>query len=399
MKATAIAASVATSLALSTTWSQDAAADTLSEVRKAVTDGKTSISLRYRFEMVDQDGVDKNANASTLKTRLSWKSAAFKGFYTSVEVDNVSVIGSDNFNSTGNGKGQYPVVADPKGTDLNQAYLAYKGDGFTVTAGRQRINHNNQRFVGGVGWRQNEQTFDGYRLQSQVGDQLSFDYSYVYNVNRIFGPSGGKSDLKGKIHLFNSQYQINGDHQLAAYWYNMDFDTAAALSNRTTGVSYKGEFGPVKVYGAYARQSDNGDNPVDYDADYLALETSVKWSSVTFTGGYELLGSDNGKGFVTPLATLHKFQGFADSFLTTPGQGVKDLYLKGSTKLGPASFALIWHDLSSDKGNIDYGTEWDMVAKYPLAKKMGLVLKYAKFDSDGYSSDTDKLWAMVSMKF
>ncbi len=43
--------------------------------------------------------------------------------------------------------------------------------------------------------------------------------------------------------------------------------------------------------------------------------------------GYELLGSDDGvAAFQTPLATLHKFNGFADQFLVTPAGGLQDIY-------------------------------------------------------------------------
>jgi len=84
-----------------------------------------------------------------------------------LQVDNVSLVGNDNYNSTVNGKTDYSVVADPKGTDINQALLRYQNDsGTTLSAGRQLVNQLNQRFLGGVGWRQNEQTLDGYRLQA-----------------------------------------------------------------------------------------------------------------------------------------------------------------------------------------------------------------------------------------
>ncbi|MFT6899012.1 MAG: hypothetical protein ACJA13_003443, partial [Paraglaciecola sp.] len=138
---------------------------TLDALQKAVAQGQTSLAMRYRYEGVDQDGIEKDANASTLKTRLGWKSASLNGFFANIEVDNVSTIGNDNYNNTVNGKSLYPVVADPTGTDLNQAYIGYKQGNVLFSFGRQRIVHNDQRFVGGVAWRQNEQTFDGYRVQ------------------------------------------------------------------------------------------------------------------------------------------------------------------------------------------------------------------------------------------
>ena len=126
-----------------------------SGITKALADSKVNVSFRARYEGVQQDGIEGNAAALTLKSRMTVKTGAFNGFSTGVEVDNVTAL-VNNYNSTRNGETEYPVVADPEGTDVNQAYLKYSGDKLTTIAGRQRILHNNQRFVGGVGWRQNE---------------------------------------------------------------------------------------------------------------------------------------------------------------------------------------------------------------------------------------------------
>ncbi|MFT4938675.1 MAG: hypothetical protein ACI88A_001704 [Paraglaciecola sp.] len=390
---------VGTALTALSSFSSQAGSNTFTALQNAVTEGSTSISMRYRYENVDQDGIDKDANASTLRTRLSWKSSDFNGFIANIEVDNISLIGNDNFNSTANRKGQYPVVADPKGTDLNQAYITYRSGDSLFSAGRQRINHGDQRFVGGVGWRQNEQTYDGYRLQYDNQNKLSFDFSYIYNVNRIFGPTGDNADLHGALLLLTGSYKIDKAHKLSAYAYNLDFDTALALSSRTIGLTYDGQISTLNVHAAYASQADAGDNPVDYSADYIALEVGTTVSSIKLALGYELLGSDNAKGFATPLATLHKFQGFADKFLATPTNGVEDIYLKVSTKYNKLGLSAVWHELSSDSTNIDYGSELDLTASYPLADKIGILLKYANFSADDFATDTSKLWAMANVKF
>ena len=126
------------------------------ELSKMVTDGKASVDFRYRYEFVDQEGFGKNAEASTLRSRLSLASAPLKGFSGMLEADDVRSVGSDDYNSTENGNTQYPVVADPEGTDLNQAWVRYAWESANGTLGRQRILHGNQRFIGGVAWRQNE---------------------------------------------------------------------------------------------------------------------------------------------------------------------------------------------------------------------------------------------------
>lgn len=371
----------------------------IKDIQNAIANGTTDLMLRYRYERVDQDNIDKTGNASTLLTRLSYKSADAKGFYTVFEVDNITSIGNENYNSTVNGNSQYPVVADPTLTEVNQAYVGYKYTDFELSFGRQRINHNDQRFVGGVAWRQNEQTYDGYRIQYGSNDSLKIDYSYVYNVNRIFGPDSPNGDLQGNLHLLNVNYAINKQHKLAGYVYELDFDTANAIATRTVGMSYDGNISSIKVHAAYATQSETGNNPTDFSAQYLALEVSAKVSAINVGIGYESLGSDNGKGFSTPLATLHKFQGFTDKFLGTPGTGVNDLYVRASGKVGKLALTAVLHQLDSDVGSIDYGTELNLIAKYPVADKVGLLVKYANYSADDFSVDTNKLWGMLTFKF
>ncbi len=57
----------------------------------------------------------------------------------------------------------------------------------TLTLGRQRINLDDQRFVGNVGWRQNEQTYDGFRVVNKSIPNLTVDVTYFDQVNRVFG--------------------------------------------------------------------------------------------------------------------------------------------------------------------------------------------------------------------
>jgi hypothetical protein len=200
------------------------------DLNKMVTEGKVNFDFRYRYEFVDQDGIDKDAGASTLRSRLTYQSAELRGISFLAEFDNVSVIGSERYNSTENGKTQYPVVADPKGTDINQAFIKYTGDSFDGTYGRQRILHDGQRFVGGVAWRQNEQTYDGFRADWKPTNTLKLDYSYVYNVNRIFGPDDGANpaNLHGNNHFVYVDYAIAEGHKIAGFSYLLDFDSQGA---------------------------------------------------------------------------------------------------------------------------------------------------------------------------
>ncbi len=116
--------------------------------------------------------------------------------------------------------------------------------------------------------------------------------------------------------------------------------------------------------------------------------------------GYEVLGSDNGVGFKTPLATLHAFQGWTDQFLVTPGDGIEDLYLGLSGAAGPLKLAATWHDFQAEDSNADFGTELDLVATWPVSAAWSLQAKYAEFFTDDASRyrDVRKFWLTVNLK-
>ncbi|GAA5139969.1 alginate export family protein [Thalassotalea piscium] len=387
--------------AISLALSGQAQASTIDDIAKAVKDSTVNVNLRYRLESVDQDGIDKDAIASTLKSRLTWKSGPINNLTFNVEVDNVTAIFVDDYNSTANGKTQYPVIADPEGTDLNQANVKYTGESLTFVGGRQRITHNNQRFVGGVAWRQNEQTYDAARFIYNVSDDVSFDYSYVFNVNRIFGPNDGAqvADWHGSFHLVNAEFKANEAHKFNAFAYLLDNEVSLGNSSNTYGIDYTGNFGKVTANLSYATQSDGYDNPKDFTADYYKAELSGKAGPIVLTAGYEVLGSDNGVGFSTPLATLHKFQGFADKFLGTPGTGIEDLYVTAATTVNGVKLAATYHDFSANSGGASYGSELDLVAAYSFSKHVSGLLKFAAYDADELGTDTNKLWAMATFAF
>lgn len=373
------------------------------ELKKAVQDGEVDFDFRYRYEFVDQDGSSDNAGASTLRSRITYTSGAISGWTAGVEADYVALIGSERYNSTANGNTEYPVVADPEGFDLNQAYLRYQNDAGTFTAGRQRIVHGSQRFIGGVAWRQNEQTFDALRAQIKASDSLSLNYTYVWNVNRIFGPEDGAqpSDWRSDSHLLMGAWKMRDGHTFEVFAYLLDFDNDNGLPNSaaTYGLGYAGKFGPVKVKASYATQSDYADSPLDYDADYYSIDLSSEVLAVTLNAGIEVLGSDSGAvGFRTPLATLHKFQGWSDKFLATPSSGIEDLYAGIAGTAGRVKLTLTYHDFRSRQGSLDYGEELNLVATAPLAEGITLQLKFAEYRADDFATDTTKAWLTLSVK-
>jgi len=385
------------------------AADTISE---AFTRGKGSVALRYRLESVDQDSFAKDALASTLRLRLNFKTEDWNGFGAFAEFDYIAEVGWDDYNGgSGNtpGKTRYPVVADPAGPDLNQAFLQWKNTGGTLLrAGRQRIQYDNDRFVGNVGWRQNEQTYDAAYLQQKTGGGLDFQLAYVWQVNRIFGDDvpAGRND--GNTWLGNLSQVWKDFGKLSGYYYDIDNDDVASFSTQTYGARFAGTRKMDSVGLGYAlevaHQVDAHDNAVDYSANYYRADLSLAFAMVTPYVGYESLEGDDsraGASFRTPLATLHAFNGWADTFLTTPDAGLEDMFGGVKGKAGVWNWDLLYHDFQAESGSVKFGSEIDASLSRGFAEKYSVLIKAAWFDAGhgGPYADTTKLWLQLTADF
>lgn len=381
--------------------------DNVGSIAEAFTDGDASVIFRYRFENVDQDNALKNANASTLKTRLNFKTKSWNDFSAMFEVDSVSNVFIEDYNSTFNGQTDYSVVADPTGTDVNQAWLQYTGfDDTLVRYGNQRINLDNQRFVGGVGWRQNEQTYDSLLIVNNSIADFTAIYSYVWDVNRIFGPDSPASEIKADTHVFNFSYTGLSFGKLSAYSYLLDAQEAPTINTQTIGVRLAGsKLGEGKNWSyelEYADQSDYDDRPTSLSADYFHGGLGYTFDGMTFGAGYEVLSGDAntpGQAFTTPLATLHKFNGWADQFLGTPSDGLEDFYVKFSTKLSDYKFTVVYHDFSAQDSGNDYGSELDFALSRKFSKHYSVLLKYAAYRAGDIKVDANKLWLMFTASY
>lgn len=388
-------------LAPATPWAeQDSALSFLGE-------GEARLSFRYRYETVDQDGLPEDAHASTLRSRLTYQTVREHKVGVVLEVDNVLRLGGANFGDGNRSVPGHPVVADPSGTEVNQAFFSFRPQTQSeIRLGRQRINLDDQRFVGGVGWRQNEQTYDAARFETRVGSGLKVDYSYLWNINRIFGPDGGAqpSDWDCQCHLLNIGATPWAGAKLAVFGYQLDLDDAPALASRTIGARLEGSRSrdgapDIHYLLVYASQSDAGANPNNYSAPYWHARVGLSHAGLKGSIGFESLGGDANQAnaaFVTPLATLHAFSGWADKFLATPGTGLQDLYLRVDAPLGGFKATLIYHDFSAEAGSADYGSEWDFSVSRKVSDGLQVLGKLAAYDADSLASDTTKFWVMVS---
>ena len=401
------------------------AADNLIDALKA---GQFDVDLRYRFEHVDDDSpkVLKDAEASTLRTALGYRTGLFRGFGAYLQMEDVRVLGPERYNDGGaNALSQYATVVDPPGTELNQGYLSYAGwRSWRLRVGREEWVLDDQRFIGDVGWRQNHQSYDLVRGSYRGLADTVLDYAYVWNVNRIFGQDNPNPLLRHfAMHsqLLHASWTGSGWGRLSAYGYLLDFAAAPALSTQTWGLRFSGEHalrgGWSAQYGAeYAKQLDYAANPHAIDADYALGELGLEYrlgawlQSVGAKLSYEWLSGDGGTSVLqTPLATGHAFQGWADKFLTTPADGIRDAYATLSAQVLGAKLMAVYHDFRADHGGYRYGHEVDVLLLRRFRTHYTVGFKYAGYTADrnalnvarnpGQNTDITKYWAFAQVKF
>ena len=399
-------------LAIGIACAVSAAAEEAATPLDALLAGKAGINLRPRYEHVEQDGRAYDANALTLRTLIDWQSGSWKGFSGFAQLIDVGRA-NDNYNDTRNGRTRFPVVADPDNTDINQLYLDYSGLPDTrLRLGRQSIKLDNVRFVGNVEFRQIMQVFNGITVENRSMPNLILTGGHLERLKTIVG-----DQQEIRLEMLNAAYQWREGNRVVAFGYFHDSPRTASAtgfadnSNRILGLRADGAY-PLDermtlLYTAeYAIQDDYAGGDARIDADYLHAGIGAGWASFYLRADYEQLSSNGGVyGFQTPLGTNHLFQGWADLFLSTPAQGIRDMYVSAGGKLGKAQWSAAWHDLRSDFGGIRYGSELDIGVSYPLYKKLAGKFEYASFKEEDVlggaarKPDTDKIWLTLTYSY
>lgn len=380
-----------------------------SSIGKFLGDGLWLFNARYRYENVSQNGFAKNAEAHTVRVRAGYQTAEVWNLQALAELEATSHLGG-SFNDTVNGNTAFPVVPDPESFELNRLQLRYTGLPKTsVTLGRQEINLDDQRFVGVVAFRQNEQTFDAVRIDNVSLPNLTLSYIYLDRINRVFGERSRQGHFNGNMHLMNTAYDLKPLGKFTVYAYLLDFNGVSALSTQTYGASLAGrqDLGgeTTMIYRAEgATQHPYAGNPHHFDLTYLRGELGLSRGIWSALGGVEHLEGDGRTGFSTPLATLHKFQGFADAFLMTPAGGITDAYgkigvAKQDIAFGPitgASLAGWYHGFDNPHGG-SLGSEFDLEAVLRFRDHVSASLTYANYSGVPGFASRDKIWLAVEI--
>jgi hypothetical protein len=367
---------------LTSSYAQQQAKDA-DPVKAVFRESKPTIDARARYEFGEQDGL-RSSSAATIRLRFGLQTPEIRGFKFFGEFEHTEAADRNSYQAAsvhGLGK-RKTIIADPESSELNRLWVSYSGYDSSLKLGRQRIKLDNDRFIGNVGWRQNEQTYDGVRFENNSVDGLTLTYGYLWNVQRIFGSEGvalaGQDDFDSRSHLVNLSYDKIPNATIKVYAYMLDLENRAGdnASNDSYGISVGGKIPAtdalsVGYYAEYASQRDAGDSLLDYSADYIHATLSGTLKGNTLGLGYEQLGEDKGVGFQTPLATAHKFNGFADVFLSTPGEGLIDLY---AWLVVPLPFGLnlraVYHDFEALRERVGLRAVEEAQVQLRLARKV-----------------------------
>lgn len=369
------------------------------------------IDARYRFEFVDQDGFDRNAAANTLRTRFGFEGDDLGDFAFELEAENVLHIGPDRFNDTVNGRNAFPNVNDPEAFELNLANITYSGLPDTeIRIGRQMIELNNERFVSDSPWRQNERTFDAFRIENRSIRNTTISYMYL---DRVHGPLGDRNptgEFESDSHIFTADFELDQYGELNTYALLFDFSNADAFSSASIGARWENsvtvtDYFVADLFAEYAYQSDHGDNPADYGLSYMHFGAGTAYGPIRGAVAYERLGGDGVDAVQFPVGMRHGRNGFADAFVITPASGVGDLYLEveagwprppiGGRRL---SALVQLHRYSAVEGSGKLGDELDAWVRWAYSRRILAELRMAFFDGTA-AGPADRNKVMFSLQY
>lgn len=355
--------------------------------------GKFNINYRIRWELFELDDGSPNRNGFSHRIRYGYRTPNLYGFTAMAEGESLWAI-SD-------GSDIHPLDQSGTGTDLNQLWLNYSNADYGYAKfGRQLYTLDDQRFIGHVGWRQNIQTFDALTGSITAIENFKLNAFYFDGVNRV---TGAHDELDGTWGL-NGSY-VFGDHlKLFGFYYKVKAKArqtlGQAVNSDTIGARVSGKFDArddlkLNYFASYAFQTDGRSAPSSYDLSYFSGDINAAFRRLTLGGGVEILEGDGISGFSTPLATVHKFNGFADVFLpiasTSIPSGLNDYYVYvgykiplGGNKTLPIKVIYHWFDANDVSTN--YGQEIDLVANYSVNKYMKVIGKFGHYSTDSAGS-------------
>ena len=300
------------------------------------------------------------------------------------------------------------LIADTESSRFTKLYVQKSFGDVNVIFGDRPINLGNQRFVGSVNWRQMPQTFGALSAETDINENAHVYGAVLFKRNGVTQATT-KEYNTGSL-LLNGTYKVSDSLNLEAYGYLIE-DTHNTLGIKGKGSVSIGMENPVSYEVEVAVQADPSITTDAYSGDvstkYYRVEAESKLKSVSFGLGFESFGDkDSGTtGFSTPLATLHKFNGWSDVMAsraaTGDANGFSDLFVSVGLNDVIGMPSLSYHVFNSVTNDIEYGSEIDFSVSKKVSDRLTLSAKAAIFSAGDASalSDTNKFWIMASSSF
>lgn len=374
---------------------------------------------RLRFETRGQQNLDSSI-ANTFNIKPYIKTTEWEGFSGLFETEHTIAL-TEDFNSSPStapfpSVGGNTQIADPETNEVNQIYVQYKNDFAQIRAGRQQINIDDQTFIGGVAWRQNEQTYDAV-TGIFTKDNFKLTLGFIEEVHRIFGSDAplvvGSFEGDGSW-IANLGYTGEG-YKASLYTYLLDFSESVNgwASSKTYGGHFSTDLAGGTLYAEAAYQTEGNGSPFEYNDFFSHVKYSKKIAGIAGTAGLWYQGDD----FRQPLQTAHKFGGFADVFLANqiglsdgPApdfDGLVDLYVSAVKTGLPGGIKAVGalHYYLDENFSNNYGWEADAVLIKKLNSNVTALVKAAYYfgnnDSEflGTQQDLAQLTAQLDFKF
>ena len=379
--------------------------------------------IRPRYEYANVKSNSKPAaNAFTTRIKLNVNTKLFSvdGLTSNIGIISVNNFGSHKYNwntsdyKDGSGK-KYETVMDPQKAMISNADINYRINKTTLHAGRSQVNLDNQRFIGTVGWRQLERSYDTVYVANNSIEGLSLLAAWVYGFQGVKDiPTQDTNSI-----LLNASYTVMPELKITAYDYMLAslHDTyGLALTGKIDAgakLNYRAEYavqkdGTMKIHGKKGKA----------DASYYNLDLGANISGVLVGANYEVLsgttGSDGKTAFNPALGTNHKFNGWADLFYvaSVPQGGLKDMNIHlGYTTKGFGKLLGVYHNFKADKSMAatsgttnNLGSEFDIVYlnAIPGFKNLKGLVKFASYSkgkATGYTNDKKVAWLQLDYTF
>ncbi|MEO8133275.1 MAG: alginate export family protein [Betaproteobacteria bacterium] len=373
--------------------------------------------VRPRYNYIEESDRPRRTEGWTIRLVGGWQKRLSPDIKVAIEAIHTDNIGAKRYNDDVAlvSISPYPLLPDPRNSDLNQAYVDYSGLPSTrIRAGKQIVHLGNQRFISDNDFRQTPTVFNGVLMSNTVLPATEAKLGYFQRVRTALGVQ-----QQMRLTVFDLAHNPAPGHSISAYGYFLDQDKNASFtgfannSHRTLGLRADGGLAigdPAKQVAisylaeiAQQRPYAGGDSRID--TRYWRLGGGISNALGGLRLDHEVKGSNQGVyGLQTPLTDLYAFNGWALQFTTTPRQGLQDTWATVRCEFldDRIVFHTEYHRYRSNFGGLDFGHELNVSGEYRIRSNLAAQLKHARFrPGDGLfgGKEVDKTWLTFNFQF